>query len=139
MRLVFGQDEDVSAFVAQGLGINISPPFVAIGVVDRSDNPIGGIVFNQWNGANLEITIYGRGIIQRGIIAGTYWYAFEQCGASRLTAKTKRSNKLMRKLLPRLGYKYEGTMKNYYKSGDDALIFRLDPEEAQKWMTHGRA
>ena len=74
--------------------------------------------------------------MQRGIIRGVYHYVFIQCGANRLTAKPRRSNVVLRRLLPRLGFQFETVMKKYYgiQKENDAILFRLDPEAAMKWM-----
>ena len=136
MRLVFGRDKEVAAWAAQSLGMAIHPPYVALGVVDKDENPIGASVFNDWNGSNLEITIVGHGAMKRGIIRAVFHYVFMQVGANRLTAKTKRSNKLMRCMLPKFGFEFEATLKAYYgiERSNDALVFRLMPNAALKWM-----
>ncbi len=136
MKLVFGRDEDVANWVSKNLGFPILPPYTAIGVEDQDGNPCGGAVFNDWNGSNLEITICGPGAMKRGIIRGVFHYVFIQLGASRLTAKTKRSNKPMRKMLHKFDFKFEAILKRYYGvlPDDDAIVFRLDPVTAMKWM-----
>ncbi len=136
MRLVFGRDDEVAAWTSQHLGMAIHPPYTAIGVEDEEGTPKGGVIFNDWNGSNLEITICGPGAMKRGIIRAVFHYAFIQAGANRLTAKTKRSNKLMCKMLPKFGFVFEAVLKRYYgvQRENDALVFRLDPATALKWM-----
>lgn len=135
MDLVFGQDETVAQLVAKELGINFCPPFVAIGI-EKDGSLIGGFVYNNYNKHNIEISWYGPGTLQRHILrAAFYNYPFAQLNVLRLTAATKRSNKLVCRLLPRLGFTYEATLKNYFgpAKSDDAIVYRLTEQDAQKW------
>ena len=136
MRLLFGRDDQVAVWAAQNLGMAIHPPYVSIGVVDRDEKLIGAAVFTDWNGSNIEIAIVGPGAMTRGVIRAAFHYVFMQVGANRLTAKTKRSNKLMLRMLPKFGFVFEATLKAYYgvERDNDALVFRLTPNAALKWM-----
>jgi hypothetical protein len=57
-------------------------------------------------------------------------------GARRLAATTRRSNKSMQRLLPRLGFEFEGVARRFFgpRRGDDGLRFVLFPEQAGKWL-----
>ena len=136
MRLAFNRDAEVAIWTADRLGMTIFPPYVALGVEDDEGRLHGGVVFNDWNGSNLEITICGPGAMYRGIIRDVFRYVFIQAGANRLTAKTRRGNKLMRRMLPKFGFEFEATLKAYYgvERDNDALVFRLTPDAALKWM-----
>lgn len=135
MRLLFGHDRSVADFVSDGLGIVISPPFVAIGIVD-DDKLRGGMVFDGYNGSNIEITLYAPGSLKRGIIRGGLHYVFVQSGVLRLSARTKRSNKAMCRILPRLGFKFEAVLPQYFgpQRGDDAVLYRMTREDAARWI-----
>jgi hypothetical protein len=133
---VFGRDDEVARWAAFNLKQVISPPYVAIGFTRDGTHWHGAAVFNEWNFSNIEITIYGPGCLSPGSIGCAYRYVFNQIKANRLTARTRRSNSLMRRLLPRLGFTYETTLKRYYGPDrkDDAFLFALFPEQAVKWM-----
>jgi hypothetical protein len=137
VQLVFGQDELVAQWVGINLGVTIHPPFTAIGGTKDGRTLCTGAVFNQFNGSSIEITVFSVGRLDRGCLRAASQYVFGQLGANRLSARTRKSNKRMRKHLPRLGFAFEGTLKNYYGPGEDALMFRLDPAVAKKWMPHG--
>lgn len=136
MRIVAGHDEVVAQWTREKMGLALHPPYTALGVIDHEGTLRGSLVFHDWNGANIEITIYLPRALQRGIIKAAFQYAFVQVGAIRLTAKVRRDNVPMRKLLPRLGFAFEATLKSYYgpKRENDALLFRLSPAAAIKWM-----
>jgi hypothetical protein len=137
LRLVFGADDLVASYVGANLQQIMVPPYTAIGGTVDGETLCIGAVFNQWNGSNLDISLYGPGALRRGAIRAVYHYAFEQTGAQRLTAITRRSNKTMQRLLPRFGFQFEGTSKRFFgpSKADDGLRFVLFPEQARKWMT----
>jgi RimJ/RimL family protein N-acetyltransferase len=136
MHLIYGLSDAVAAWTGDKLGYWIAPPLHAIGIADADGMPIGGIVFNDWNGYNLEISIYGPGAMNRRTIAAAYTYAFTVAKATRLTGRVKRSNTALKAMLPRLGFELEGVLHHYYGAGrnNDAFIYRLDPQAAAKWM-----
>ena len=136
MRLVLGQDEAVGVFASQKLGVSIIPPYTSMGIVDDADQLIGAIVYNGYNGSNIEISFYGPGCMTRRVIRAAFAYPFEQLNVLRLTGRTKRSNREMCKLFPRLGFTFEATLKHYYgpSRGDDAILYRMTKAEADKWL-----
>lgn len=136
MRIVLGQDEAVGAFASEKMGRAIIPPFTSMGIVDDAGELVGAIIYNGFNGANIEISFYGPGALHRRFIRAAFDYPFTQLNVIRLTARTRRSNKTTCKLLPRLGFVYEATLKNYFgpSRGDDAVLFRMTRSEAAKWL-----
>lgn len=136
MRLVFGHDDDVADFVSQSLGIVIYPPFTAIGFA-KASGLVGGAVFNGFNGSNIEVTMYAPRGMLRGVLRALAHYTFVQLRCNRVTARTKRSNKPVQRMLTRGGFAFEGVMKRYFGPDrmDDAMLYRLDKETAlQRWI-----
>jgi hypothetical protein len=136
MQLIFGQDAPVAAWAGDRLGLTFTPPFVALGILSDDGELKGAAVFNQWNGWQIELSFYGPGCLTRPIIRALFWsYPFEQCGAGRLTASTRRSNKVTRGLLPRLGFTQEACLKRMYgpKRADDAFVFCMMRAQAERW------
>lgn len=136
MKLVFGRDELVAQWVAENLKLPMIPPYVAIGGTRDDKSLCIGVVFNQYNGSNIDISLYGPGGLTRGNIRAIYSYAFVQLKVNRVTAITRRSNKNMQRLLPRFGFKFEGTSARYFGSekSDDAIRFVLFQDDARKWI-----
>jgi RimJ/RimL family protein N-acetyltransferase len=136
MRLALGNDEAVGKWLSEKLGVPIHPPFVTMSILDDNDHIHGAMLFNNYNGFNIEVTIYGKGVWNRRFIKATISYAFDQLKVLRLTGRTKRSNKEMCSLFPRLGFEFEFPMKHYFgpSKGDDALIFRMTRDNARKWI-----
>lgn len=136
MRLVFGEDQHVADWVSERLGVHIAPPFTAIGATKDGRSLCAGAVFNRWNKFDIEIHLAGPGCMTRGNLRGVFHYVFVQIGAIRATAVTKRSNAPMRRLLPRLGFQFEGVSKQYFgpSRANDGMRFVLFPEQAIRWM-----
>lgn len=130
MKLV---ERDIGEWLARKIDEPIVPPYVSFAIEDEFYTVRGAVLLNDWNGSNMEITLYAPGCVSRGLISQVYEYVFRQCRATRLSARTKSPE--MIKLLPRLGFEKEGTLKNYYGQGKDAEMFRLDPQKAERWMT----
>lgn len=136
MNLVVDADALVAEWAQDRLGPLLFTSYRAFGVADGGGSLRGAMLFHDYNGSNIEITIYGPGCINRRFIRYAFDYAFRVNGASRLTARTRRGNARMRKLLPKLGFVYEGTSKQYFgpNRGDDALNYALFPPAAARWM-----
>lgn len=133
--IVYGQDADVAAWVGKRLDTVFSPPYTALGVTARDGRLIGGMVFNDYNGSNIEVTAYGPGAIDRESIRAMFAYAFVQLGCLRLTARTRRSNHSMRELLTRLGFKHEGIQQGYWgrSKANDCFLYGLTRTKC-KWI-----
>jgi RimJ/RimL family protein N-acetyltransferase len=133
--LIFGQDEPIADFVGRTLGITVHPPYSAIGFA-RNNELIGGAVFNEFNGWNIEVTLVCP-MFSRGTIRALVKYAFIQAGCGRMTAKTRRSNKRTCQILPKIGFKFEGIQARFFgpQTADDAILFRLDRDVAlTRWL-----
>lgn len=139
--LLVGRDAEVAAWVTAKTGMHFRPPIVAFGQLNATGELTGGVVWTQfYRGGNIEITVAGHGW-QRDFIRACFRYAFMQCECSRITARTRRGNTAARRLLPKLGFKFEFSQKRYFGPDrpDDGLVFVMHRESAQKWLTHGQS
>ncbi len=138
MLVVFGRDDLVAAWVSHKTGDTFVPPYVGIGFTRDNQTLCAGALFTNWNGSNLEISLASDGGITRDNIRAVYRYAFLDCKANRLTAHTRRSNRAMRELLPRLGFSKEpeGVMRKFYgpRRGDDAFVYAAFADTVRKWL-----
>ena len=138
MRIVYGEDQAVASWAGAVFGMTFTPPYSAMGFSKDGIGLHGAAIFNGWNGSNIDITIVGPGCLTRGNIGVAYTYVFDQLRANRLTARSARNNKRMLRLLPRLGFTWESVAKRYYgpEKRNDAIVFALFRENAEKWMHH---
>lgn len=136
MRAVYGRDQLVADYISQGTNHQFHPPYVGIGFTRDGHSLCFGALYNAYNGSNIEITLYGPKAATRFVLAEIFRYPFRQLKVNRLTAKTARSNKKMQRIMPRMGFVFEGTQKRYFgpSRADDALLFAMFPEQAEKWM-----
>lgn len=133
MRLVFGAPQAVSAFLAEQIGEVFTPPISTIGVVDAAGNIVAGIAFTGFTGYGVEMTLAGRLCLTRAVRQTISDYVFGWLGCRRLAIVTRRSNRRVRRLAPRLGFTFEGRARGYYGE-EDGLAYSLLSEEA---VSHG--
>lgn len=143
MKLITDQPDIIARFVATGLQRIFWPPYTALGWVKEVGDKwtlVGGAVFNDFNGYNIEVSVHWHGPLTRQPLAEALRYVFLQCKCGRLTAKTERGNTKMRRILPRLGFVCEGELKRFYgpRKAQNALIFRLDRITAERWINGQR-
>ncbi len=118
------QDNENAARVVQAtLGVNLCPPFVGLVVVD-GDKPRGVVVFNDFTGANVEMTGVGLKCWTPSVIRELARYAFKVLGVRRVTARTRESNAKAIRSLERLGFQREGIARQWF-DGEDAVVFGL--------------
>lgn len=137
MKLVRGHDAEIAEWAGQQVGVKFTQPLAAFGVVDTAGVVRGAAIFNDYyRGGNVEVTYVGPKSVTRSVIFEVMDFAFNQLGASRMTAQTAFRNLAMRKILPKMGFVFEMTRKRYYgpKRGDDAVMFVLYKEKATRWL-----
>lgn len=122
MRIV--QADNVAAAMVQGtLGVTLSPPFIGLCVMD-GEKVKGVVVFNDYTGANIEMTGVGTGCWSPSIIRDLARYCFKQLGCRRVTARTAVSNAKAIRALERIGFQREGLARQWF-DGEDAIVFGL--------------
>ncbi len=134
--IVYGRDAEIAEWMGERLETVFSPPYTALGVLDGEGRVIGGILFNDYNGQNIEVTAYGPGAMTRESVGTMFKYAFVQLGCWRLTARTRRGNLTMRDLLRRLGFKHEGIQQGYWgrSKANDCFLYGMTRTNC-KWIT----
>jgi hypothetical protein len=126
----------VASWVGERLGTTIVPPYTAFGATIDGHDLCAGAVFNDFTGANIELTVAG-GPVPPAFSREILKYVFVQVGALRLSIKTKRSNKHVKTMLARRKeFKFEGISPRYFgpNKADDAIRYALFAEDARKWL-----
>lgn len=136
MRLIIPADpqanEAIGTWCATKLGTAVYPPYFAVGVAHSENEPLkGALVFNQFNGHQIEMTGYGPGAFTASVIRSAAHYVFKQLGCSRLSATTRRGNVKARRLLGK-HFKFEGCSPRYF-GNEDALRFYMLAEDCP-WL-----
>lgn len=110
--------EPVARFVSRRLGFGLCPPYTAAGI-EKDGAIICGVLFNQFEGADVHFTAAGTGWT-RAFLREVGRYVFDQLGCERATATTEQRSVV--ELAQRLGGKIEGRMRNHFGPGRDGII-----------------
>jgi RimJ/RimL family protein N-acetyltransferase len=111
----------------------------AIGLIDKDKALVGGILFQSWNGSNVEVSYYGKGTLTAGIVCCIARYTLATFDPARLTVVTSKRNRQLMKALQKLGFKIEGAQRCFYgkrdcnrNTGIRFVAFREDIEKVAK-------
>lgn len=138
MKLIAGPhvDQYVSRWVADRIGAEDLSPCTAIGVVDRNDDLVGGVVFHQYSRENRTIHLSAAGStarwLNRNVLYGIFSYPFSQLGVERITCLTGKKNRSARQFLEGFGFKLEGCIRRGL-ADQDLMIYGLLNRE---WQDH---
>ncbi len=127
----------VAEWVGEHMGVTFQEPYRAFGFVGGDGQLFAGSVLNDYYpGGNIEWTHYGPGRLPASALAFLADFVFNQLDCARVTAKTRRANTLVSKLLRRYGWEFEFEQKRYFgpHKDDDAIVYVLWRNKATRWM-----
>ncbi|GMM93120.1 GNAT family N-acetyltransferase [Qipengyuania sp. MTN3-11] len=113
--------EGVARFVSEQVGAAICPPYSTMGLM-RGDRLVAGVVFNQFEGFDVHVTLAGRGWT-KGFVEAVGEYVFRQLGCLRLTATTEQPEVIS--YAQRLGGEVEGRLRDHFGPGRDGIIIGI--------------
>lgn len=91
----------------------------SLGIIDKDGKLVGAVVFQCWNGYNVELSYYGlRPTLSAGIVRCLARYVLFTFNVSRVTVSTRRKNKSLMRSLQRMGFKLEGAQRRFYGQRD---------------------
>lgn len=129
MRLIFGQDEAVSAWVAARVPHRVAwGPHRAIGVASDEGRLVFGVVYHNFIPAYGECQIGAAGdrvVWPRGLVRALLGVPFHQYSCRRVTAITAHDNTLSNEALRRLGFKREGCIRHLFAHKQHGAIYGL--------------
>lgn len=117
--------EAVAQFVSERIGSALCPPYTTMGLM-RDGQLVGGVVFNQFEGFDVHVTLAGERWT-RTFIHAVGQYVFSQLGCLRLTATTEQDDVACYAL--RLGGEIEGRLRNHFGHGRDGIIIGILRED----------
>lgn len=137
-NVLFGADDAVKAFVGSRLPFrqNSFGDSTALGVI-RHGQLVGGVVFHNYRGHDIEISIASATPLwaSKKTFATLYGYPFNQLGVARITCITSRKNKVVRRLAEASGFKLEGTHRKAFDGQIDAMSYGLLREDC-RWLQY---
>ena len=125
MTTQIATDERVARFISERLGTALCPPYTVAGI-ERDGEIIAGALFNQFEGANVHVSIAGTDWT-RGFIKAVGQYVYGQLGCLRMTITTEQD--AVAKYATRLGGQVEGNMRDYFGEGRDAWLIGILRDE----------
>lgn len=114
-------DERVARFLSERLGTALCPPYSLMGI-ERDGEIVAGVLFNQFEGANVHVSIAGSGW-GRDFIKAVGRYVYDQLGCLRMTITTEQPAVI--DYAVRLGGEVEGLMRDHFGEGRDAWIIGI--------------
>lgn len=136
IAVVEGHDAEVAQWVGDGLGgRQFVAPYIGVGFVSGERLVAGSVLNDHYGpGSNIEWTHYGPGWLHRDIGRYLGRLTFDALKVSRVTARTRRDNVRVQKLLLRGGFAFEGTQRRFFgpDKDADALVYVLWPEAARE-------
>lgn len=119
------QDDARAARVAERvLGVKFSHPMVGMVIRDDAGRGRGVVIFNNWNGTNIDMTGVGMGCWTPSVIRSLARYVFHQLGAARVTSHTRQSNGKAIRALRAMGFKPEGRAEDWF-GNEHAVVYGL--------------
>lgn len=132
--LIYGQDAQVAAWVCSQLKLR---PFTdglyrAIGIV-HNGREIGGVIWHNYHEDNwgkpllIEVTLatIDKRWANRHTIRELFAFPFTQLGVKRVQATCHRKAKHVRSTLKKLGFSYEGIVRQAHPQGGDAAHYSI--------------
>ena len=128
--VVTGRDDDVVAFLKEQIPhVRDFGPATALAVVDDAGVLAAGVVYNDYTGGNLEMSVAAArpAWARPHVLRALFHYPFVQLGVRRVStsARSDRAAAHIRRFAQRLGFKYEGTRKEFFPDGAGAVHFGM--------------
>lgn len=146
--LILGADQQVAAWAFQTHGICPTAWQRAIGILDHDGHIVGSVLFENYNGANIDLSYYGKSTMTLGIVRALARIAITQFDPSRVTICIHKQDKSLARALMRssLGFRLEGAQRCYYGKADTNantalrfVMFRDQIERIAKGLTQPNA
>ena len=106
----------------------------ALGLTDSNDGLIAGVLYEDWNGAQIICHIAGVGNWSscRAYMRAIFAYPFRQLKAKRITAPVASCNLKAQRFVERLGFVRESTLTDAHPDGD-IFIYKMTPDKC-RWL-----
>jgi len=116
--LLFNADDAVAAWLFESYGQKPMKYDRALGLVDTEGKVVGAVLYHHYNGANVELSYYGKGTMTLGIVRCLARFTLLEFDASRLTVVTSKRNRRFIKGFQKIGFRLEGVQRCYYGKRD---------------------
>lgn len=101
----------------------------------RNGQIVGGVVFDGYNGANINIHVASDGSrswVNRDLLWYVFYYPFVELGCKRVTGVVPSYNEGAIRFDEKVGFELETTLKDAHPKGD-LLIYKMTPDKC-RWL-----
>lgn len=131
---IYGQDEQVAAWVAERVKIDeFGPGAVALGLVE-DEKLIAGVVFNMYTKASICMHVAaepGKRWMTKDFLWRSFAYPFVQLSCNRITGLVRVDNFESQRFVEHLGFKREGLIRRGCVDGTDMILYGILREECR--------
>lgn len=136
-KLLTGQDDQVAQWVEARIPMMElgEVPYSAIGLLDRRGYLTAGVVFNQFTrtDVHLHIALLNVRSLSRRFIEECFRYVFWQLACARCTVMVASRNERSLRFVQKVGWRWEGTIRELLPDGDDVHVFGMLRSEC-RWL-----
>jgi hypothetical protein len=131
VRLLAGQDNAILDWLARKYQAHARFPCVTLGTIDDAGVLRGAFVITMSTETTAELHVYGR--ISNDTVRDMFHAVFGYLGVYRLEVRVSKRNKITKRAAPKFGFRFEGSARDFYGPGEDALLFSMRPHEC-RWL-----
>lgn len=121
---IIGHDIEVANWAFNTFGMAPTEFCMAIGIADPKKGIVAACLFHAHSGPDVELSYYGPNTVTLDLVKSIAKFAVERLGVSRITARTSRQNKTVKRGILGIGFKFEGVRHCGYGK-EDALMYGL--------------
>jgi len=125
---VISDNTAAKAIIEAALVRKIWEPFRGL-IVKHGMETVGAIIFNNYDQRDVHFTCVMSAPISMRDARYVAKYVFKQLGCRRCTAITSERNVAARRALLKLGFKFEGKMRDHYDDEDGVMYGLLRSEQ----------
>jgi RimJ/RimL family protein N-acetyltransferase len=131
MRKVIGnQDEYVAQWVAKRIPVFEfgSTPYSAIGLMNEAGVMLAGVIYQNFTHRDIQVhiaAVEGKRWMSKHWLGEVFRYPFEQLGVHRITALIPESNSVSESFTKRMGFSFEGSIREILAGDEDLLIYGM--------------
>lgn len=96
----------------------------------------GVVLYTNFSKTNVDMHWHLPKCLNRWLLGVIFKYPFDDLGLHRITGFVNSNNITLNKILPKLGFELEATVKDYYNLSEHMLIYMVakDNQKLQKWI-----
>ncbi len=117
--LLVDNDQAIANWAYRTFNVYEQPVNKAFGIINSEGKLIGAVLFQNFNGVNVELSYYGPRTLSAGIVRIIARTALGYFNAARLTVVTSQKNKRLIRSLLKIGFRLEGVQRCFYGHDDN--------------------